>query len=740
MNAPATDDEINSAIMEVALSLDEPSTREEFLDRVFAGRGNEKMEMIQLLDAADGAAAFFLEAREQRAKVTANLLAETPAPRQAPMPRFIDEDCPPEILGPYRLISRLGAGGGGVVYEAEQEHPIRRRVAVKILRMDVENRNSLARFDIERQAVALMDHPNIAKVHDAGTTPSGQPYFAMELVTGDPITLYCDRHKLGCRERLELFVQVCNAVQHAHQKGIIHRDIKPSNVIVTRQDGEHVPKIIDFGIAKPVGASRGETITAHDQFFGTPAYMSPEQVALTGIDVDTRSDIFSLGVLLYELLTGSTPTERAVAPDVTFSQIRRSLLTWDMLQPSEHLGKCPAARLKELSAARNTDPASLIAAVKGDLDWIVMMALEKNRMRRYQTANGLAIDIRRFLTDQPIAARPPSGWYVLAKFIRRNRLACGSAVLFVLLLVAGLAVTGTLYDRERKAAIELLRLKDEAQEARNEENRLRRQADARANIARAAFLLDQGRIDEADVLRQEYPLSSIEPSLEAAAVFRSLGDWNAEHGRRDQALQCFRLLRQANRQDAPQKILNGDDLMAIAAGLLRESKDEYVAFREEVLDRYTPAADAHKAEHLLKVCLIHPADAGILEKLSRDAETIGHPDRAPCPAWAAFSLSLYHLRRGDPALTLEACRTGLGRDDAKSSCVASLEAVSAMAHALEGDRNNAEASLARAIEIDKRCAGRDFARGEMIRPYWFDWANARLVIREAEERILGNPG
>lgn len=739
-NSHGIDDEISSAIMEVALSLDDPAAREAFLGRVFETRVEEKREMIRLLEAADGAATFFLEAREQRAKVTATILSETHPGRSQPPARFLDDDAPPETLGPYRLISRLGAGGGGVVYEAEQEHPIRRRVAVKIVRMDVENRGSLARFDIERQAIALMDHPNIAKVFDAGTTPSGKPYFAMELVTGEPITRYCDRHKLGCRERLELFVQVCNAVQHAHQKGIIHRDIKPSNVIVTRQDGEHVPKIIDFGIAKPVGVPRGETITAHDQFFGTPAYMSPEQVALTGIDVDTRSDIFSLGVLLYELLTGSTPIDRSAAPDVTFSQIRKSLLTWDTLRPSELLGKRSAAELKALAAERSTDPASLTARVKGDLDWIVMMALEKNRMRRYQTANGLAVDIRRFLTYQPIAARPPSGVYVLAKFIRRNRIAFGAAVLFVLLLVAGLAVTGTLYERERKAAIEQLRLKDEAQAARNEENRLRRQADARANVARAAFLLDQGRIDEADALRQEYPLSSIEPSLEAAAVFRSLGDWNAEHGRRDQAIQCFRLLRQANRQDVPQKILQGDDLMAIAAALLKEDREEYLAFREEVLERYTPAADAHKAEHLLKVCLIHPADDRILRRLRRDVETMGHPDTTPCPAWAAFSLSLYHLRSGDAAAALEACHLGLRRDDPKSSCVASLEAVAAMAHAMEGRAGEAEAALLRAMEIDKKCAGRDFERGEMIRPYWFDWANARLVIAEAEARIRKVPG
>jgi serine/threonine protein kinase len=736
MSTGNLDDEISSAIMEVALSLDDPAARDLFLDRVFENHPPAKEEMTRLLQATEGAATFFLEAREQRAKVTATILSETQHGRQ-PVPRpFIDDDAPPEKLGPYRLVGRLGEGGGGVVYEAEQEQPIRRRVALKIVRMDVENRSALARFDIERQALALMDHPNIAKVFDAGTTPAGKPYFAMELVTGEPITTYCNRHKLDCTARLELFVLVCNAIQHAHQKGIIHRDIKPSNVIVTRQDGAHVPKIIDFGIAKSAGA--GESITAHDQFFGTPAYMSPEQVAMTGIDVDTRSDIFSLGVLLYELLTGSTPIDRSAAPDVTFSQIRKSLLTWETLRPSEHLARLAPEKLRPLAEERGTEPSALLGRVKGDLDWIVMMALEKNRMRRYQTANGLAIDIRRFLTYQPITARPPSQVYVLAKFIRRNRLAFGAAVMLVMLLVAGLATTAALYERERKAAIEQLRLKDEAQAARREESRLRRQADARSNVARAAFLLDQGRIDEADALRQEYPLSSIEPSLEAAAVFRSLGDWNAANGRWDQAVQCFRLLRQANRQDSPQKILQGDDLMAISAALLKEDEEEYRAFRDEVLARYAPAEGSQKAEHLLKVCLIHPADARLLGQLRRDVDTMGDPRQTPCPAWSAFSLSLYHLRAGDGPETLRACGLGLASPECKSSCRASLEAVAAMAHAGLGHAALAKEALQRAVALVAECEGRDFERGKQIRPYWFDWAIAELMIREAEG-VVGTP-
>jgi len=641
----------------------------------------------------------------------------------------------PEKLGPYRLIRVLGEGGGGVVYEAEQEQPIRRRVAIKIVRMDAESPAALARFDVERQALALMDHPNIAKVFEAGTTPSGKPFFAMELVTGEPIVRYCNLHKLDCRARLELFVLVCNAIQHAHQKGVIHRDIKPSNVIVTCHDGIHVPKIIDFGIAKSSGSFRGEAITAHDQFFGTPAYMSPEQVALTGIDVDTRSDIFSLGVLLYELLTGATPIDRSTTAEPTFSQIRKSLLTWETLRPSEILAKLPPDNLRTLATERSTDSTSLVGYVKGDLDWIVMMALEKNRTRRYQTANGLATDIKRFLAHQPIIARPPSRVYVLAKFVRRNRLAFGTAVLLVTLLILGLATTALMYESERKTAVEQLRLKNEAQAARNEENRLRKQADARSNVARAAFLLDQGRIDEADALRRDYPLSLIEPSLEAAAVFRSLGDWNSEHGRWDQAYQCFQLLRKANRHDVPQKILQGDDLMATAAALLRQDKAEYLAFRDEVMERYTPAEGQLKAEHLLKVCLMHPADIRLVAQLRRDVDTMGDPRRTPCPAWSALSLSLYCLRSGSYGEALDACEMGLTQPECKSSCQASLEAVAAMAHANMGNADLAGKSLRNARDISRNCDGKDFAQGKPIRPYWFDWAIADLLIQEAGERV-----
>ena len=285
--------EIDSAILEVALSLDDTATREEFLDRIYGSNEKGKAEIRQLIAASGDAAGFFLEAKEERMTLTVGLL---PPGRQVQAPELALDDLlgvANARLGHYRLLSRIGEGGGGVVYEAEQEQPIRRRVAIKIVRSGMENKEAIARFEIERQALALMDHPNIAKVFEAGTTPSGRPYFVMELVAGEAITKYCDRNKLGTRQRLELFTHVCHAVQHAHQKGIIHRDLKPSTILVVGQDRGSVPKVIDFGIAKTTEGRRADrtVITAPDQFFGTPAYISPEQLAMAGLDVDTRSDI-----------------------------------------------------------------------------------------------------------------------------------------------------------------------------------------------------------------------------------------------------------------------------------------------------------------------------------------------------------------------------------------------------------------------------------------------------------------
>ena len=331
-------------------------------------------------------------------------------------------------VGPYKLLEKIGEGGMGVVYMAEQQAPIRRRVALKVIKPGLDTRQVVARFEAERQALALMDHSNIARVFDAGTTDAGRPYFVMELVRGVPITEYCDQNNLPVHERLELFAKVCYAVQHAHQKGIIHRDLKPSNVLVTLNDGSPVPKVIDFGVAKAINQHLTEltVFTNFAQMVGTPLYISPEQAEMSSLDVDTRTDVYSLGVLLYELLTGTTPFDRQRLREAGYDEIRRIIREEEPPRPSTRISTLGQARTM-VAAHREVEPNRFSQMVRGDLDWIVMKALEKDRTRRYETASAMAADVKRYLSDEPVEAGPPSAWYRYRKFARRNRAAITSA-------------------------------------------------------------------------------------------------------------------------------------------------------------------------------------------------------------------------------------------------------------------------------------------------------------------------
>jgi eukaryotic-like serine/threonine-protein kinase len=476
------------SIFAQALEIASAAERAAFLDRTCGDNQALRAEVEALLRANERSGDV-LDLPEKQATTV-----EQPRPSEAPG----------TVIGPYKLLQQIGEGGMGTVFMAEQTQPVKRKVALKVIKSGMDSRQVIARFEAERQALAMMDHVNIARVLDAGATNSGRPYFVMELVHGVPITKYCDDNQLTPRERLELFVPVCQAIQHAHQKGIIHRDVKPSNVMVTLYDGKPVPKVIDFGVAKATEQKLTECtlFTQYGAMVGTLEYMSPEQAEMSALGVDTRSDIYSLGVLLYELLTGSTPLTRKRFKDAAYGEILRIIKEEEPPKPSTRLSDSGEA-LASISAQRKTEPAKLSKLMRGELDWIVMKTLEKDRNRRYETPNGFAADVQRYLNDEPVQACPPSAGYRFRKFARRNKWPVLAALLVLVVLVAG--IIGTTWGmfratfaeaeavREAGAKTEALGEKETALAAAkaNEIQAKAAQKDAQENLKDALAAVDQ---------------------------------------------------------------------------------------------------------------------------------------------------------------------------------------------------------------------------------------------------------
>ncbi|MES2477278.1 MAG: protein kinase [Verrucomicrobiota bacterium] len=723
---------IDEILFMAAASFRETEMRRAFLE--FACHGDEarRMRLEELLEIQRDADDFF------------ELQPEVVTPPNSPGEDGAEAGLGASI-GVYRLIDRLGAGGCGVVYLAEQREPVKRKVALKIIRLGMDTEHVIARFNLEREALELMDHPNIARVLDAGATASGRPYFVMELVDGERITEFCDRNRLGIRQRLELFILVCEAIQHAHQKGVIHRDIKPSNVLVREHDGRATPKVIDFGIAKATaGGPEGEgTVTKSGQFIGTPSYMSPEQ-AEGNADIDTRSDIYSLGALLSELLTGRPPLSPEQFKDRGIEEIRGMVRRSEIGVPSARLRGIPPDEMRQIAQQRGVDPQRLSSSLTGDLDWILMKAMENERHRRYETANGLAMDVQRHLREEPVLARPPGRWYLLAKLVRRNRVTFAAAAIALAGLLGGLGVSTWLFFQEREARQEQARLRVVAEQATANEVRLRGDASAADQVRQAAVYLKYNDLEQADRLLEGLPAERIPRSLEAADTYKAVANWNLSKGRRETAAKRFNalghVLTSVDMTDSQN--ISFDWLSVVTAVSEWGEPGQYDKIRILAIERFGNTANAVVAEHVIKASLLEPASPATMESIQPFAKVIEaalsekRKDVSPhMEAWRQFSLSLMAYRQGRMEPSAAWARASLEMASNSEPRTVSNRIILAMIDLRQGRIEDARATL---TEQRRKVDQWMKAPFQLLNPdgtLWYnEWA-VLILLREAESML-----
>jgi serine/threonine protein kinase len=714
-----------------ALARPEGPIREAFLNQACGNDDALKGQVLALLEGNQKAGQFLSLPAEELLQKTVD---------------FAQTEKLGTVIGPYKLLQEIGAGGFGVVYMAEQQRPVRRKVALKVIKPGMDTRQVVARFEAERQALAIMDHPNIAKVHDGGVTASGRPYFVMELVKGVPITEFCDAKQLTPRERLELFVPVCQAVQHAHNKGIVHRDLKPTNVLVTVHDTTPVVKVIDFGVAKALGQELTEKTlyTGFAEMVGTPLYMSPEQAGQSGLDIDTRSDIYSLGVLLYELLTGTTPFTKERFKKAAYDEIIRIIRAEEPPKPSTRLSESQDS-LPSISAQRHTEPAKLTKLVRGELDWIVMKALEKERTRRYETVSGLAMDVQRYLADEPVLACPPSATYRLRKFARRYRVPLAVAASFLLLLVTATVVSTYQAIRIRAEQQNTLAQKLEADRQRERAERALALS-VTSNYALAhwsefirqypnlpMFWSNRGEVhqqlNQMDKALEDYT-EAIRLAPEEAiylihrgGAYAALGEWEKAAADFDRSLEL-----EPRRFDAR--------YLSACTHLATGDLQGYRRICGELVQGFFPTLDPMTAERLAKTCTLAPnsvPDFSPVEKLAQFIVTGTEEDVHYRGFMLTKGLTEFRAGRHDQAVDwltrMAPTADGLHFE-------ASAFAALAMAQHGLGQSDEAVRSLdkAKALMAQKMP---DPKKGRPFHPRdWYDWLHAQILCREAAE-LLG---